>query len=63
MARKDRCHRSLRAQQQIKRDHVRDHQHRHINDRYHIGGTQLSRHKRQTRNDRVVVVDENVGGA
>jgi len=37
----------LRSEQQIECDEVRDHQHRHVDDRDRVGGAQLPRQRRK----------------
>jgi hypothetical protein len=54
---------TLRTQQQIECDDVRDHQQGHVDDRDCIGGTQLPRNRGKVELDGVVIVDNQVGHA
>src|SRR5467141_1242568 len=53
-------HLGLRTQQQIECDDVRDHQHRHVDDRDRVCGAHLPRHRRNADLDGVVIVDDEV---
>src|SRR5215467_6195396 len=63
IANDDPLHRRLRTHQQIKCDDVRNHQQRDVNDRDHVGGTQLSCQGWKAELGGVIIVDDEVGRA